>query len=120
VAFFGHPFTNFGIRQYITGQLCNLLRFLRMSFPPGIVRISAEFRDSTNALVDPTTVVFKVITPDDSVAQIVANVKDSTGKYHSDVFCASPGPYFFQAVGSGSVTAAIEGSFTVDNHVAEF
>lgn len=92
-----------------------------MKFPPGnVVRISAEFRDSNDTLVDPTTVVFKVITPEDEAAQVVTNVKDAVGKYHADVLADVPGTYFFQATGSGNITASIEGSFETNSHVAEF
>ena len=80
------------------------------SYPTGSnVRFSVEFRvPTTNALVDPTTVIFRIRTPETNVITtwtylvLGSIVRDSTGKYHADYTCDYPGewPYRWEAAGS--------------------
>lgn len=85
-----------------------------------LVRVSAAFKDSTNAAIDPTVVRFKFKRPDTGVVTTYvygvdgALVKDSAGNYHVDISADAAGewPYRFESTGTGQ--AAQEGSFFAD------
>lgn len=92
-----------------------------MSYDKGdLVRIKAEFRDPENgdALVDPTSVTFKVKDPAGTTTTYVYGtaaqlVKDSMGKYHVDVNANAQGSWRYRFESTGNYQAAQEGTFTV-------
>jgi hypothetical protein len=50
------------------------------------VRVSTEVRDTSGALVDPTSILLRVKKPDGTfLADYTSPTKDSTGKYHQDL-----------------------------------
>jgi hypothetical protein len=77
-----------------------------------MVRLSAVFKDAADVAADPTTVSL-VIKLRDGASETVTPTKDSVGNYHHDYTPASEGAYFYRFAGTGAVTAATEGSFTV-------
>jgi hypothetical protein len=77
-----------------------------------VVRLTATFKDTTNALVDPTTVVCNVVNPNGS-SSTPSVVKDSLGTYHADVVADTPGTWGYQFIGTGTNRGADEGEFEV-------
>lgn len=66
---------------------------------------------------DPTAVTVGVEAPDKTLTLYTAGVdaqlvKDGTGAYHLTTVPALPGDYFVRWVGTGTVTAAGQGTFT--------
>lgn len=91
-----------------------------MSYIAGnIIRLTATFRDSAGAAVDPTAVEFRVVAPGAAVS-VVAGTRASSGEWFADVTAATPGKWAFRAVASGAVVAAAEGSFQVLPYSANF
>lgn len=91
-----------------------------MSYIAGnIIRLTATFSDATGALVDPTAVEFRVVAPGAAVS-VVAGTRASSGEWYADVTASTPGKWAFRAVGSGAVVAAAEGSFVVNQPIADF
>ena len=91
-----------------------------MSYAPGnIIRLTATFRDSAGAAVDPTAVEFRVVAPGGALSTM-SGTKSSTGEWYADVTASTPGKWAFRAVGSGAVVAAAEGSFVVNQPLANF
>jgi hypothetical protein len=86
------------------------------NYPAGsVVRMSTAFTVS-GANTDPTTVTLYVKLPN-AGTQIFAYgsssmVKDATGLYHYDYATTNSGDFFYRWVGTGTVIAAAEGSFT--------
>ncbi len=81
-------------------------------------RLAGLFYNLSSVLTDPTTVTFKLKTPDDAVTTYVYGVgaevvKDSTGSYHVDFVCVQQGLHVYSWVGTGAVTTAEDGFFTV-------
>lgn len=68
------------------------------------VRLSAQFTDSTNTLVDPTTVTLWLNLPDQTTTSLAA-VRDSTGVYHYDYTPTQTGTFDFWFAGTGSNAA---------------
>lgn len=82
------------------------------------VRCSATFKNSSNVVVDPTTVTFKYKDPSGNITPLVygtdvAVVKDSTGNYHVDVNADKSGTWFYRFESTGTGQAAEEGTFEV-------
>lgn len=83
-----------------------------------VVRVDVEFRDTAGALVDPTTVVFKIKNPVGQTTTYTHGVdaqlvKDAVGKYHVDVEPAIQGVWTYRWEGSGANKGAEEANFTV-------
>jgi hypothetical protein len=84
-----------------------------------LVRISGEFRDLANALVDPTLVRFKY--KNSQGGQITtltypvdaALIKDAVGQYHVDVSASVAGIWAYRWQGDGANQSAVEASFNV-------
>jgi hypothetical protein len=79
------------------------------------VRFSVVFRDpTTGAVVDPTTVVFKIRRPDTGAVTtwtylvVGSIVRDSAGNYHADYTCDFPGEWYYRWEASGSYIGAGE------------
>jgi uncharacterized protein YfaS (alpha-2-macroglobulin family) len=81
------------------------------------IRLSVAFQTLDGNAIDPTAVELKVIDPDGDVTTYLpdAVVKDAVGHYHVDLTMDVAGRWYYRFEGSGAVTAAGEGSFTV-NH----
>jgi len=84
-----------------------------------VVRCSGTFRDSADALVNPTTVTFKLKDPNGVVTTYVYGtnaevLRPSTGLYVVDVEPTMAGTYKFRFSSTGTGKAAGESSFTVD------
>lgn len=82
-----------------------------------LVRVSAEFRDDSDALADPTAVELKFRTPAGVVTtwQVEAGeiVKDATGKYHADINITANGRWAYKFIGTGAVQAVEEAGLFV-------
>jgi len=82
-----------------------------------LVRISAAFKNSALALVDPNTVTFTINQPDGTVYTKQYGigydlVKDSVGNYHIDYYIIQSGIFSYRFSGAGAVTAAGAGMFS--------
>lgn len=82
-----------------------------------LVRLSAEFRDIAGALVDPSTVTFKVKPPGGDVVAYVYGtdpevVRDSVGAFHVDWTVEINGTHWWRFESTGTGQAAAEDSFT--------
>jgi hypothetical protein len=82
------------------------------------VRLTAEFKDATGALVNPTTITFKALKPVSKTVLSYATpatqiVEDSTGEYHVDVVADEPGAWVYRFEATGNVVCAKETSFQV-------
>jgi hypothetical protein len=80
-------------------------------------RISGEFRDISDQLVDPDVVQFQFKTPAGAITTYVYGtddelVKDSAGHYHVDVKFASAGLHYYRWLVEGP-DGATEGAFKV-------
>ena len=88
-----------------------------MAFDPGnTIRLRVSFTDpDTGAPFDPSTVVFEVLRPGDTVAQTPAFVKDGTGQYHADQYVAFgfPGTWVWRVTATGPAVGA-ERQFSVN------
>lgn len=83
------------------------------------VRLSAEFRNNSGVLADPSSVTFKIKLPDGTITSYVYGVdvsvvKDSVGLFHMDFNVSDDtGIFFYRVEGGGSLRAASESKFTV-------
>lgn len=82
------------------------------------VRVTAEFRNNSGVLTDPTTVTLKVKTPEGTITTYVYNsgseiVKSATGIYYSDIDITRVGTHHYRWVGTGTIKAAGESRFTI-------
>jgi hypothetical protein len=82
------------------------------------VRCRATFKDSSDALINPTAVSFKYKDPSGNITTLVygtdvALVKDSTGNYHVDVDADQSGIWYYRFSSTGTGQAADEETFTV-------
>lgn len=92
-----------------------------MSYTIGnTVRLSVEFLDAAGALVDPTDVTCRLRGPESLAAISLPVTKESVGKYHADALAEAAGVWFYRFAGSGTVDAAVEGSFIVNRPLADF
>lgn len=83
-----------------------------------LVRIKATFENVDGVILDPTTITFKLKTPDDVTTVYVygtdaALVKESTGVYHVDWSCTQAGLHIYLYIGTGTVQTAEESHFQV-------
>ena len=82
-----------------------------------IIRLQATFKDSTGALVDPTTVVLKVKTPalvTSTYTYALAQVtRASLGVYYKDVTPDAAGVWRFRWYATGTPTLSREDYFNV-------
>lgn len=81
-------------------------------------KLICEIRDEDDVLADPTTLIFKMIEPDQTYTEYEYGtdeelVKDSTGKYHVYWDCITPGIHYWRYEATGSVVAAEEADFYV-------
>jgi hypothetical protein len=79
-----------------------------------VIRITGEFRDISNVLVDPTVVIFETKDPTGLFATNYTVVKDNTGLYHADITTAKPsGRWAYRWEGRGNLGVSYEGEFSV-------
>lgn len=83
-----------------------------------IVRCRAEFRNTSDVLTDPTSVVFKFKNPAGTITTYtygtdVELVKENTGIYYVDIDIDSIGSWSYRFEGSGSLKTASESKFTI-------
>jgi hypothetical protein len=83
-----------------------------------LVQLPASFVNDSNVATDPTGVSVKVMKPDGTTVTYtyltdVEVVKDSTGNYHLDLAISLAGVYKYKWFGTGAVTTAEGGQFTV-------
>ena len=83
------------------------------------IRIAASIYNAAGSLVDPGSVVLKVRKPSGAILT-PALTPDITGVSHADVLVNEPGTWFFRIETSGTITTATEGSFVVDQPIADF
>jgi ABC-type transport system substrate-binding protein len=91
------------------------------SYPYGSnVRFFVVFRSAaTNALVDPTTVRFKIQTPETrAITTWVFGgagsiVNDSVGNYHADYTCDYPGDWHYRWEADGSYIGGKDGKVCI-------
>lgn len=81
-------------------------------------RLTATFRDINGQLADPTTVTFRMTTPDGATTEYgygvdAELVRDSLGVYRVDWTVTQPGRHHYRWAGDGDVVVAEETSFTV-------
>jgi hypothetical protein len=86
-----------------------------------LVRCRGTFRDpeTGDALVDPSTVTFKVKDPSDTLIEYVYGVdaqlvKEAVGRYRVDVDASAAGTWVYRFESTGTYQAADEGKFTVE------
>lgn len=83
-----------------------------------LVRIQSTFKNVDGTVVDPTTITFKLKTPDGTVTTYVYGsnaevVKEGTGIYHVDWSCTQAGQHIYLYVGTGTVQTAEDATFMV-------
>jgi hypothetical protein len=76
------------------------------------VRVTAEFRDFSAALIDPDTVVFKSLDPG-GIVNTPSVTHISTGRYSADFIATAPGTWAWRWQATGNITVAEEGQVTV-------
>lgn len=82
-------------------------------------RCTAEFRDTSNALVDPSGFTYSFTTPGGvttsytypGAAQIV---RDSLGMFHVELSCTERGVWVYRWASTGLAAAAEQFEFTVE------
>lgn len=84
------------------------------------VRLSVEFRDAAGTLTDPTTLEFKIKSPDDApvVTYIYGTdaelVRDAAGKFHVDYDVDVSGTWYYRyKATNGSLKETVEKEFVV-------
>lgn len=78
------------------------------------VRLPVTFTDpETNALFDPSTVVFKVLAPSATTPTLPTPTRDSLGKWHADMVPTVGGDWSVRVEITGPIDAA-ERTFTVN------
>jgi len=80
--------------------------------------MTATFRNAAGSVADPTTIVFKIRTPDGVIASYTYGVggtvvKSSTGVYYVDTTASQSGTTRYRFIGTGAVITAAESSFDV-------
>lgn len=83
------------------------------------VRVTASIYTAVGSLADPGSVVLKIRKPSGAIIT-PALTADSAGVSHADVLVDEPGIWFFRIETSGTITTATEGSFVVDQPIADF
>jgi hypothetical protein len=83
-----------------------------------IIRLSAEFKDTAGAYVDPGQIVARVRDPLGAITVYTygvdaALIRDATGKYRLDIEATKEGVWFWRFEGKLSNKGAGESSFTV-------
>lgn len=84
------------------------------------VDVEATFKDGDGVLTDPSSVVFKVITPDGQTTSYTVGsdpeaTKVSTGVYRLRIEVNQEGIWYYRAEGLGTIKGAGEGSFVVED-----
>ena len=82
------------------------------------VRATVTFRNISDVLTDPTTIIIRTKTTADVEASFTYGVdaeviKSSTGIYYMDITTTAAGNYFYRGVGTGTLVAAGESFFVV-------
>lgn len=83
-----------------------------------VVRIKLEVKDDSDALVDPSTLVFKLLKPDGSSVTYtyltnLQLVRDSLGMFHVDYKTDQPGVWTYRFESTGAGEGAVEDDFEV-------
>lgn len=89
-----------------------------------LVRLSATFTDADGDPANPTTVTFKTKAPDNSIANYVfpddaAVINPTAGSFYVDITVDQSGAWCYRAEGAGTVQAASEADFEVDESCFE-
>ena len=79
------------------------------------VRVNASFRDDSDVLTDPTTVVAKYREPDGTEVTVDSGdiLHPSTGIYSFDIDPDAAGTWDYRFEGTGALKAASESGFVV-------
>ena len=84
------------------------------------IRFSVIFKDAfTLAYIDPTTVTFKIRTPENGAITIWVFgvdpevIKDSVGHYHADYTADFPGYWLYRWEGAGNYIGGFEKRFCI-------
>lgn len=80
--------------------------------PDNLVRLTGAFTVAGVA-TDPTTVTCEVKDPTGVITTYASPVKDSVGNYHQDVTVTTPGIWYYEWDGAGTVVAQAETFFVV-------
>jgi hypothetical protein len=83
-----------------------------------VVRLTVQFADQSGAPVDPGQVLVRIKSPSGSVtvytyATDIEVIKESTGRYHTDLDVDAEGTWFYRWEGRNSNKGASEGSFII-------
>lgn len=89
------------MNQYTTGNL---------------VRVSTTISaTATGVAIDPTTLGFRITTPDGVVADLSAGVvRDAAGAYHCDYIPTQVGVHLYEWIGTGAAIVAAVGRFNAN------
>jgi hypothetical protein len=83
-----------------------------------LIVLKAVFTDRLAALIDPSTVAFRIKTPSNIVTMYTFGtdaelIKDSVGNYHIDISVMESGDWYYRFESTGTGQAAEEGQFRV-------
>lgn len=80
-----------------------------------LIRITVAFTAvATTALIDPTTVILNLKSPDGTIQSLATSiVRDSVGTYHADFLPTQVGIHIYEWEGTGVVQVASLGQFLV-------
>lgn len=83
-----------------------------------LVRLSVTFTDSKGTATDPTVITVRYRDPAGLETELnygedAALVRDDTGDYYTDLIVDRAGQWQYRFAATGTVTAAVEGQFTV-------
>ena len=82
------------------------------------IRVSAQFKNASNMLADPTTVTVRLDPPAADTHSYVYGVdsevvKEATGNYHLDFLADAAGDWAYEWQGTGTVETAQDAILTV-------
>jgi hypothetical protein len=82
------------------------------------VRLSVAFTDEDGHAADPTVITVKYADPTGAITTLVYDTdaavgREETGAYYADLVPDRAGIWRYRWTGSGAITSAAEGSFTV-------
>lgn len=79
------------------------------------VRITGTFTDTAGSPANPSTVVVYVLKRDGATWTYSAPTNPATGTWYADHDVTQEGTYDYRVVGTGSIIAAGEGTFKVED-----
>lgn len=90
--------------------------------PGDIVRVSTTpgFKNAAGVLTDPTTVTLRWRRHGETETVLTwagaGVIRDSVGLFHVDITVVEPGLHYYRWEGTGTVTAAEEGTFSATSY----